>query len=147
MPFDIGSLLGGGLGKIFKDVVGTFKADPLEVLKMQQLIEENKHVLALKELEIQARVEEAQSREMESAASIIRQEAQSQSWLPRNVRPLLLLLWGVVITANVVVPIIARFWRVDMVPLELDEWLYGLTMVGFTGYVSARTFEKIRRVK
>ena len=81
--------------------------------------------------------------EAQSAATIIQAEAQSQSWLPLNVRPLLLLLWGLLITFNFVVPIIARLWVRDLQPLTLDPWVYKLTAIGFTGYVTARTWEKV----
>lgn len=81
--------------------------------------------------------------EMTSAAEIIKAEAQSQSWLPRNVRPLLLLLWGLVISLNQVVPVIARFWLPGLQPFPVDPWVYKLTAIGFTGYVGARTWEKV----
>jgi len=81
---------------------------------------------------------------LQGSVDIIKAEAQSQSWLPRNVRPLLLLLWGLIITLNFSVPIIARFWMPGFQPLQLDPWVFKLTAIGFTGYVGARTWEKVQ---
>lgn len=81
--------------------------------------------------------------ETQGATEIIKAEAQSQSWLARNVRPLLLLAWGALVTLNFAVPIVARLWVHDLQPLTLDPWVYKLTAIGFTGYVTARTWEKV----
>lgn len=81
--------------------------------------------------------------ETTSAADIIKTEAASQGWLPRNVRPLLLLCWGLLVTFNFAVPVIARFWVPDFQPVALDPWVFKLTAIGFTGYVTARTWEKV----
>lgn len=83
------------------------------------------------------------TQQITSGASVITSEATSQSWLPRNVRPLLLLLWGCIITFNVLVPVFARLWLPTLQPLSLDPWIYKLTAIGFTGYVTARTWEKV----
>jgi hypothetical protein len=60
------------------------------------------------------------------------------------VRPLLLLLWGLTITGNALVPLIAKFWVPDLTAIPLDPWIYKLTAIGFTGYVTARTWEKVK---
>lgn len=85
----------------------------------------------------------AEAQELQSSGDIIKAEANSQSWLPRNVRPLLLLLWGLLITFNEVIPMIARLWYPNLQPMQLDPWVFKLTAIGFTGYVTARTWEKV----
>lgn len=137
------TILGGNVGKLFQDVVGTFKLSPEKKAELQSLADQNAAALQQKQLELESRVQDAMAAEVQSAAEVIKAEAQSQSWLPRNVRPLLLLLWGAAITFNMLVPIIARVWVSGLQPLQLDPWVYKLTAIGFTGYVTARTWEKV----
>jgi hypothetical protein len=144
MALDIGSILGGSLGSAVKDIVGAFKIDPTKKAEFQASVDENAAILAQKQLELNGKIQDAITNEIQSAAEIIKAEAGSQSWLPRNVRPLLLLLWGCLITFNQVVPIIARFWIHDIQPIPVDPWVYKLTAIGFTGYVTARTWEKVK---
>jgi len=137
------TILGANLGQMFKDVVGTFHLSPDKKAEMQEAIDANQAALAQKQLDLQGKMQDAIAAEIQSAGEVIKAEAQSQSWLPRNVRPLLLLLWGVAITFNQMVPIIARFWLPTLTPFPLDPWVYKLTAIGFTGYVTARTWEKV----
>lgn len=136
------TIFGGGVGKLIKDVVGTFKLSPEAKIEFEREMLVREHELALKDKELEAKLLDAQTREVEAASKTIQIEAQSQSWLPRNVRPLLLLIWGVTITANVLIPLIARFWRPEIQPLSLDEWMYVMTGIGYTGYTGFRAFEK-----
>lgn len=100
------------------------------------------HLPPEKAAELQEKLLDATNQEVAAAADVIKAEAQSQSWLPRNVRPLLLLLWGAAISVNIVVTVLARFWYPNLQPVSLDPWVYKLTAIGFTGYVTARTWEK-----
>lgn len=137
------TILGGTLIDSIKGLIGQFRASPEDKLKLQELVDQNANTIALKQLDLQAKLQDAVTEETKSAAAIITAEAQSQSWLPRNVRPLLLLLWGLAMTFNIFVPIVARFWLPTIQPLILPDWLYKLTAIGFTGYVTARTWEKV----
>jgi hypothetical protein len=137
------TILGANLGQVFKDVVGTFHLSPEKKAELQELADQNAAALQQKQLELESKAQDAINSEVTASAEVIKAEAQSQSWLPRNVRPLLLLLWGVAITFNLVVPIVARLWLPAIVPLQLDPWVYKLVAIGFTGYVSARTVEKM----
>src|SRR6267142_6576485 len=112
MAFNLPGLLGGSIGEAFAKIVGVFKVDPTIAFQKKAEIEEI-------QLQLQGKLQDAISNEITEAANVIKAEATSQSWLPRNVRPLLLLLWGVAITFNEVVPIIARFWIPTIQPLAL----------------------------
>lgn len=138
------TLLGANLGQMFKDVVGTFKLSPEKRAEMQEQISANQAVLDQKQVDLEAKAQDAIAAEVQQSAEIIKAEAQSQSWLPRNVRPLLLLLWGLAISFNIFVPIIGRFWVPGMQPLALPDWVYKLTAIGYTGYVGFRTWEKLK---
>jgi len=135
--FDINSLIGGSIGDAFAKIVGAFKVPPEQVLAAQTQIEEIK-------LQLQGKLQDAIANEVTQSAEVIKAEANSQSWLPRNVRPLLLLFWGVLITFNYFLPLLAHFSShfAGVQPLTLPDWLYKLVAIGFTGYVTARTFEK-----
>jgi hypothetical protein len=140
MAFDLNTFLGGNIGEAFQKIMGVFKVDPTTALTKQT-------ELAEIQLQLQGKLQDAISAEMNDAADIIKAEANSQSWLPRNVRPFLLLVWGLAITLNALVPVIARFWVPGLQPFPLDPWVYKLTAIGFTGYVTARTWEKFTDTK
>lgn len=136
MALNLSSIIGENIGAAFAQIVGCFKVDPTKALEAQT-------ELSKIQFGLQAKIEDAVSNEITQAGEIIRAEAQSQSWLPRNVRPLLLLLWGLTITGNALVPIFAAIWNPLLQPFPLDPWVYKLTAIGFTGYVTARTWEKV----
>jgi len=136
MAFDIGSIIGSGIGDTIAKVVGLFKLSPEQAA-------EHATELAKIQVEAQAQLQHSLDATVAAQAEIIKAEAQSQSWLPRNVRPLLLLMWGLAITFNLIVPVIARFWIPTIEPLLVPDWIYKLTAIGFTGYVTARTWEKV----
>jgi len=137
------TILGANIGQMFKDVVGSFKLSPEKKAEMQEAIDQNQAVLEQKQIDLESKAQDAVAAEVQQSAEIIKLEAQSQSWLPRNVRPLLLLLWGLTITFNIFVPIVARFWVPNLQPLILPDWVYKLTAIGYTGYVGFRTWEKL----
>jgi len=141
----------GVLGAVGKGVLGVLTSGIsdriFDFLDSKGLSPEARsELLALREqhaFEIAKIEQEAIARELEAASAVIQAEARSESWLPRNVRPLLLLLWGVAITANIFIPVIARFWLPELKPLELQDWVYTLTAIGFSGYVVGRSSEKV----
>lgn len=137
------TILGANVGQLWKDIVGTFKLSPEKKAELQEIADQNQAALDQKQLELQSKAQDAIAAEVKSAADVIKAEAESQSWLPRNVRPLLLLVWGLLITFNYLVPLIARFWWPTMQPLGLDGKVYWLVGTGFTGYVAGRSVEKI----
>ena len=142
MGLDIGSILGGGLASTVKGIVGAFKLDPEKKAEFEAAVDEHAAEFKLAELQLQSKVQDAMTAEIQTAAANIQSESNSQSWIPRNVRPLLLLLWGCLITFNPLVAIITQFTAHPMTPIVLDSWIYKLTAIGFTGYSTLRTFEK-----
>lgn len=144
MAFDLGTILGSNLGSMFKDIVGTFKLDPAKKAELQAAIDENAQQIALKQLDLQGKLQDAVSNEVSQAADVIKAEANSQSWLPRNVRPACLAAWAFLITFNYFIPIVAQLFHNQLTPIVLDPWVYKLTAIGFTGYVTARTWEKVK---
>ncbi len=137
------TLLGANLGQVFKDVVSSFKVDPTVKAQIAAAIDANQAAVQQKQIELQEKAQDAITAEVQASAEVIKAEAQSQSWLPRNVRPLCLLMWGMTVTLNSLLPLINRFWNSGVQPIALDPWVYKLTAIGFTGYVTARTWEKV----
>lgn len=76
-------------------------------------------------------------KELESAAKIIVAEAQGDSWLQRNWRPMLMVMFGVIIANNYIVVPIFNTPAADIPP---DMW--DLLKLGVGGYVVGRTAEK-----
>lgn len=138
MPFDITSLIGGSIGDAFQKIMSVFKVDPTVALQSKTEIEKI-------QLELAGKLQDALSNEITQAGEVIRAEAASQSWLPRNVRPMCLAMWAFLITFNYFLPLLAHFFVRfhDIQPQVLPDWIYKLTAIGFTGYVTARTWEKV----
>ncbi len=75
-------------------------------------------------------------------ASIIIAEAKGDSWLQRNWRPLLMVLFGFIIANNYLVyPYLSLFWQ-DAPTIALPNYMWELLKIGVGGYVGGRTIEK-----
>jgi len=91
--------------------------------------------------QIKARLNEialsGEMKELQAAADIIVAEAQGESWLQRNWRPLLMVMFGVIIANNYILVPIFNTPAADIPP---DMW--DLLKLGVGGYVVGRTVEK-----
>lgn len=76
-------------------------------------------------------------KELEAAAQIIVAEAQGESWLQRNWRPLLMVMFGVIIANNY---LIVPLFNTPSALIPPDMW--DLLKLGVGGYVVGRTVEK-----
>lgn len=72
-----------------------------------------------------------------TAASVIMAEANGESWLQRNWRPLLMLLFGVIVANNFLIVPLFSTPKADIPP---DMW--DLLKLGIGGYVMGRSAEK-----
>ncbi|MBC8267611.1 MAG: hypothetical protein H8E36_02580 [Rhodospirillaceae bacterium] len=121
-PAIIGPLIGGLFGLIDKSV-------------------EDKDQAARIKANLQEMVLTGQIKEIEAAASIIAAEANGESWLQRNWRPLLMCLFGLIIANNyLIVPLLGT----PMATIPPDMW--ELLKLGVGGYVVGRSVEKGVRV-
>ena len=118
LPAIIGPLLSGLIGVIDQAVEDK---DQANVIKAR-----------LNELALSGNL-----KELESAAKIIVAEAQGDSWLQRNWRPLLMVLFGIIIANNYILVPIFGTPAADIPP---DMW--DLLKLGVGGYVAGRTVEK-----
>lgn len=135
MPFPILAAL-PIVGQIIEKIVGV----------VDQAVPDKDLAVKLK-ADIQMAVMQMDHREMETLVNaqskIVLAEAQGQSWLQRNWRPLLMLVVIVIIFNNyVLVPYLAM-WTTKIAVLELPTGLWALLTAGVSGYVVGRSGEKI----
>lgn len=114
----IGPLLGGLFGLIDKSVQDRDQAAKIKA-------------------ELQTMVLSGDLRELEAAARIIAAEAAGESWLQRNWRPLLMLLFGIIIANNY---LLAPLFGTPQALIPPDMW--ALLKLGLGGYVVGRSAEK-----
>lgn len=97
----------------------------------------------LGELQVQLQTTLIQAGEqfVDAQKSIIVAEAQSQSWLPRNIRPLGLLVFLAIIVYQGVFVSVFHLPPVNFT--TVPDKLWNLIMVGFGGYILSRGAEKV----
>jgi len=118
LPLLIGPLISGVLGVIDKAVEDKDQANVIKA-KINEMA-----VLG-------------EMKGLESAAKIIVAEAQGDSWLQRNWRPLLMVTFGVIIANNyLIVPIF------NTPPADIPPDMWDLLKLGVGGYVVGRSAEK-----
>lgn len=71
-------------------------------------------------------------------SKIVQSEASGHSWMQRNWRPLIMLLFGYIVAHNYV---IAPIFGVAYTPMPQDLW--DLLKIGLGGYIVGRSAEKI----
>lgn len=98
---------------------------------------EDKDQAAQIKAKLQEMVLTGQMKEIEAAASIIVAEAKGDSWIQRSWRPLLMMLFGVIIANNYLVVPLFGTPAADIPP---DMW--DLLKLGVGGYVLGRSVEK-----
>lgn len=77
-----------------------------------------------------------------ASRDVIVAEAQGESWLQRNWRPVSMLVFVAVIANNyLIAPYVQAFGGVAVV-LEIPPGMWGLLTMGLGGYVVGRTIEK-----
>lgn len=119
----------GFISNIFKpaaDLVNNLHTSDAERLELQAKFFQIESELTLKILDYEAKLMEAQT-------SIIMAEANSQSWIARNWRPLTMLTFLVLVVAD------ALAWLPN--PLAPQAW--ELLKIGLGGYVVGRSAEKV----
>ncbi len=102
---------------------------------------EDKDMAAKIKARLREMVLSGQMKEIEAAASIIVAEAKGDSWLQRSWRPLLMVLFGVIIANNYIVTPLFGTPSAEIPP---DMW--ALLKLGIGGYVLGRSVEKGVRV-
>ena len=91
---------------------------------------------------LSGKIIELESQVIKAKQNIIVAEAQSQSWLASNWRPILMLLFGIIIANNYILyPYLSLFF--DAAPkLEIPPDMWDLLKLGVGGYIAGRSVEK-----
>ena len=85
----------------------------------------------------------AVEKEIEARAKIIVAEAQGESWLQRNWRPILMLTIVTIVANNYLIfPYLSAMFGIGM-KLDLPDALWNLMTLGVGGYIAGRSGEKI----
>ena len=141
-------MIGGGLGKLIKDVVGTFKLTPEKKAELEQLLEAHAHEIQLKEYELTVKSMEAESKALEIAGQNIRAEAQSGDKYVSRARPTFMYVFYCILVFNfLILPIVQMFKGIgleNLKPIEFPEIMWEVFVAGFLGYVGARSFERFK---
>lgn len=93
-------------------------------------------------LTYQAKLLELDAQLLDSKTKIIVAEAQGKSWLQRNWRPMIMVLFGFVILYTVLAPAFG-LPQVDMTGVPTPFWT--LLTVGIGGYIGGRSWEKVSK--
>jgi hypothetical protein len=80
--------------------------------------------------------------ELQGAVSIIQAEAQGESWMQRNWRPILMLTIVAIVANNYLVAPYLAAMGLEAPTLELPERLWDLMTLGVGGYIGGRSIEK-----
>ena len=83
------------------------------------------------------------SKELQSAASIIKAEASSQHWLTATWRPALMCICIIVIFNNYILLPFANIIFGVSVELSIPDPMWNLLTIGVGGYIAGRSGEKI----
>lgn len=116
----------GGLFKPATELIKQFKISPAEAKEFEVKLVEIKNNMSLKLLDYESQL-------LKSKASIITAEAQGQSWMQRNWRPVTMITFLALVVFD------SFGWLAN--PLADDAW--DLLKIGLGGYVVGRSAEKI----
>ena len=86
MAFNLASVLGGGILGEVKGIIGSFKLDPETKAKLEAAVDERADAIKLKELELDAKIQEAANAQVLAQISVNEADAKGNlyqsSWRP-----------------------------------------------------------------
>ena len=118
---------------MLRNLIGTIGGKVLDIV--DDVVEDKDEANRLK-FQIQRQLIETKSSELEAQAKIVLAEAQG-SWLQRNWRPLLMVVFAGLVVAH---------WfgfTASNIPESVQNSLLNIVMVGVGGYVMGRSAEKV----
>jgi predicted MFS family arabinose efflux permease len=127
----IQQLLSAGLGKAVDSVLGRFFED------------KDKAAAAAQELRL-AMLEHEQTAQ-QVARDVVVAEAKSEHWITSAWRPIVMLMFAVMIGNNfIIAPYLDAFFGTSVM-FDMPDQAWGLLSVGLGGYVVGRSAEKVAR--
>ena len=129
------SFIGGIIDPIFRGIDSLTTSEEekgvirIELMKLENMVKEKLLELEGQRMELEGKLIQAQS-------AVIIAEAQSQSWMARNWRPMIMLEFGALIV------LIAAGWMDTDALNAVPEQLWSLITLGIGGYMTLRTLDK-----
>lgn len=90
---------------------------------------------------------DAQAKEMQAKAAVVVAEAQGESYMQRNWRPMLMFLFMIIIAFNFILAPLSAMLGFPIPTLPIPEQMWVLITVGVGGYIGSRGYEKVTREK
>ncbi len=129
--------IASGLGSLAKDVRAAITGE---------LSQEDKAKVEQRLLDLQGKAQDVGQKLFEVQGDIVKAEAQGESWLQRNWRPVLMMsIVAIVVNNYIFVPYGSMFFPEKVRVLDLPPALWDLMKIGVGGYVVGRTGEKVVR--
>lgn len=95
-------------------------------------------------VEMMRLAQKGEFKEQENKVKVITAEAQG-NWLQRSWRPLLMMLFGVIIANNyIIAPYLGAMFDAQVM-LEIPQNMWGLLKLGIGGYIGGRSLEKVAK--
>jgi len=141
----LGSLLGGGVGTLLKGAGSLAKDIRTAITGEVTLTPEAKAALDSKMIELEKVLIQVGVETDKLRHNIIIAEAQSQSWLARNWRPILMLTIVAIIANNFVLFPYLSLFTTKVRMLTLPDHLYALLKIGVGGYIVGRSAEGVAK--
>ena len=134
------------LGSIFEPIANL--VDELHTSKEEK--EQLKIAMLSQQTALAIKVMEYEVKQAEHQKDIIVAEAQGQSWLQRNWRPLIMCVFGGIVAWNYIIGplgswVSAMFGGPAFPALEMTTGFWTLLTTGVGGYIAGRSGEKIAR--
>ena len=124
------TIISGAIGQV-RGIIDELKVDDVEKMGAKAAL------LAI-QADVTTKVLEYESTLAKEQGQTVRAEATGHSWLQRNWRPIIMLLFGYIVAHNYV---IAPVFGTQLVEIPTDMWQ--LLKIGLGGYVIGRSAEKI----
>ena len=139
----LGTLLGGGVEGLLKGAGSLAKDIRTAITGETALSSEAKATLDGKLIELDTVLAQLKVKTDELRHNIIIAETQSQSWLARNWRPILMLTIITIVANNYVIFPYVSLFTTKVTMLVLPEHLWSLLKIGVGGYLVSRGAEKV----
>jgi len=138
-----GDLLGGGVEGLLKGAGSLAKDIRTAITGETTLTSEAKAALDGKLIDLETVLAQLKVETDRLRASIIIAETQSQSWLARNWRPILMLTIITIVANNYIIFPYASLFTAKVKMLVLPDHLWALLKIGVGGYIVGRSGEAI----
>ena len=132
-----------GVGDAFAKIVGCFKLSPEKQAELMQLKEQNAQSLAVMDEQLKAKSMEYDQAVIAAASANIQAEARSGDKYTSRARPTFMYIVEFILAFNYIGIPLAKIFGSTLDPIALPGNLLTLFGVCVTGYVGARSLDKL----